>query len=261
MSSITDITTNLTTPATAYWQWSSTEQKFQKWNKELEKREYADQLNFVLLNTTYFITGYSDAQKAGIYSNFIKNIKEQKFSVRYFNSSEVIAEGLYSEIKDKIKAVGGKYAQGWFIYNLDNQKIEHLEVSKSALSVLIASSKKTYLSTSKDCPFTPDLAQSLDGKKIETRAGNGFRVYLYPTIQKKGGTRYYVPQFENIAISKEVFNQALEKGREVDEYVQKYLSAKLQVDIVEQELPTNSIASNDDLPEIDIDSLAVEMPF
>lgn len=68
------------------------------------------------LETAHSVTGFSKSMDKGIYSNAVRDLKETELTVKC--GDRVIAKGLYSDIKDKVKADGGKYCQDvYFLIN------------------------------------------------------------------------------------------------------------------------------------------------
>ena len=99
-------------PATRWFEWKSSEKSFQFYDKE--KKEVVPvklPFTFIVLDRTATIKGYNSKLKLGIYSNEVRDTREQPLAVKY-HGAETIAEGMWSEIKDKVgsKSVGGKFA-------------------------------------------------------------------------------------------------------------------------------------------------------
>jgi len=78
---------------------------------------------FVVVDEYSAITGFCEKTNTGIYSNEVKNLKQEPLNVRVFTDKDgkgagEIANGLYADIKDTAKAQGGKFTKVvYIIYN------------------------------------------------------------------------------------------------------------------------------------------------
>jgi len=225
--SITDLKNKLETPATKYWEWSGSQGKFFFYDKEKKDKFYQDSLLFIILNQTSFIKGWSDQESVGIYSNFIKDFKTQKLTVKTFNNN-LIAEGLYSEIKDKIKSAGASYNKGVFIYNLESKEIEHITFKGSSLTPIIE-------------------------LKNKFKDGNCISLTKNPEPKKKGATIYFEPLAKVKVMEVDDFETALLKGEIVDDYIKNYFKQKNYDQKIEEEAKIIE-------EEIDIENITFEEP-
>ena len=101
----------LTNPVTKFITFKSEKNKFVYWDKEQEKNiEVQMPIYFIILDELTTIRGYHKASESGIYSNEIKYLGDEILNVKSFKGSLNIV-GKYSNIKDSIKANGGKYAK------------------------------------------------------------------------------------------------------------------------------------------------------
>lgn len=186
----------LTSPAVKYWEWKNGE--FSYYVKEKAEIRTTPNLKFIVLNQTSFISGWHDKSESGIYSNFVQDLKNQKLTVKSFKGYKII-EGLYSEIKEKLE--GGKFTKGIFIWNLEDKEIQHLAIKGGALTALI-------------------------NLKPRFKDGFGYNVTKNPEVQKKGATKFYIPDFTKIDIDIADYEEALEAGKIVDKYIAEYFEAR-----------------------------------
>lgn len=217
-------TQTIESPAGKYWDWKNGQ--FTHYNKEVKENRTVESLKFIVLNQTSFISGWHDKSESGIYSNFVQDLKNQKLTVKSFKGYKII-EGIYSEIKDKLE--GGRFTKGIFIYNLESKAIEHLAIKGGALTALI-------------------------NLKPRFKDGFAYEVTKNSEMQKKGATKFYIPEFTKIEVDMEDFNQALESGKVVDEYISQYFDSKKiqsQHEAIEETVFENPPIDDDFTPNFD----------
>ena len=105
------------TPCQKFLKWDSTEACFTSYDKETKETIKYPDLEFVCLKDLVTIKGWDDNAKTGIWSNEIDDLKNQTLNVKCKTNGVVssMATGLYSEIKDAVKARGGKYTISQYI--------------------------------------------------------------------------------------------------------------------------------------------------
>lgn len=189
-------TNSIESPATKYWEWKNGE--FNYYLKEAKENRTVPSLKFIVLNQTSFVSGWHDKSESGIYSNFVQDLKNQKLTVKSFKGYK-IAEGFYSEIKEKLE--GGRFTKGIFIWNLEDKQIQHLSIKGGALTALIS-------------------------LKPRFKDGFGYSVTKNPVQQKKGATKFWIPEFTKIEVDVADYEEALEAGKIVDKYISEYFDSK-----------------------------------
>ena len=121
-------------PCSKYVEWNGGKTKgyFSYYDKEAKQNVKFDFQDVIILdNTSFNVSGYCKTRKAGIWSNEVQSIN-QPMRVSYFNRQrEVLAEGAYSEIKDRAKSAGGKYTR--CLYALKGDEMIHIQINGSAL--------------------------------------------------------------------------------------------------------------------------------
>jgi hypothetical protein len=172
---------------------------FLYWDKEKEENVTVDLVGktFIVLDQLSTIKGFHEPSNSGIYSNEVKNLSEQKMTVR--NKEGILAEGLYKDIKDKIKAQGGKFTSSVYIYLVEEKEMVNLQLAGSALSAWI--NKDIY-----------EKATAIRIKENEKK--------------KKGQVNYVSPVFEPVAWTKEAYEEACEKDKILQTYLQEYFVGK-----------------------------------
>lgn len=96
-----------------------------EWNGETGSVRYYDKdakanvdvplpFTFILLDQLGSVRGWSDATDSGIYSNEVKDTRQDVLVVKSFKGG-VIAEGIYADIKDKVNRAGGQFVANCYI--------------------------------------------------------------------------------------------------------------------------------------------------
>lgn len=209
---------NTKNPAVRYFNWAGGEEgggRVTYWDKAAEERKEVDlPWSFLVLDELNAVGGYSDSDKSSFWSNEVRNMKNEAFTVR--TSAGVKARGLYSNISDEIKAKGAKYAKSVYIAFKDESGelvIGNIKLMGAALTAWIEFNKK--FDTNKCATFLEG------GKKA-----------------KKGSNIYYTPIFDGQNVS-----EATEKlAQNLDKELQAYFKAYFEYTPDDRE----SIADDDD---------------
>ena len=159
-------------PSTKFIEWKSNDKQFSYYDKET-KLNVAIPLpfKFLALDEMHTVKGWSDSCQSEIYSNEVKFISKEILTVKPFKGNE-IAKGLYSDIKEKVKAAGAHYVKSIYIM-LEDGSLANLQLKG-------ASCQSWGDFTNKNRQRLPDewvnIKSSLEGKK--------------------GAVKYYTPVFE-----------------------------------------------------------------
>lgn len=194
-------TPTLTNPAQHFIEWSGSKGQLQWYNKEKgENIPIRLPFEFLVLDQLKTIKGYSEQDKSGFWSNEVKNSTKQPLTVR--TRAGIKAQGLYADIKDKIKAEGAKFSSSVYITHKVNGEwvIGNLQITGAALSPWI--------------DFT--------GKhKVE----NGKVIVSGKTEDKKGSNTFFVPVFEYTNASTDEDSIALDLDKQLQVYLMQYFTA------------------------------------
>lgn len=197
-------------PATRFIRWRGGEEgggRLTWYNKETETEEEIKlPFSFLVLDELNTITGYSEKDQSGFWSNEVKNLKNE-LVVR--TGSGIVARGKYEDIGDAIKAKGAKYAKSVYIAFKNEEGelvIGNLQVAGAALTAWIEFQKKFNVM---------ECAVLLSGAKGPL---------------KKGTTKYFVPIFEGQAVSAETDAAATALDKELQAFLSVYLSRKVEDD-------------------------------
>lgn len=192
-------------PATRYLRWSGGEEKggvLTYWDKEAEEEKTVDlPFSFIVLDELNTITGFSEADHSGYWSNEVRNITKDVLTVR--TGSGVKGRGTYKSAEiESLKSTGAKYAKSIYIAFKDETgelAIGNFKASGAALTEWIEFNKKYDISK---------CAVSLTGSDGP---------------KKKGSIKYFVPIFEG----QEMSTETLEAAKKLDQELQQYLRSAL----------------------------------
>lgn len=221
------------TPVTRYFKWSGGSDKgyVSYWDKEAEEEVAMDfPFTFLPLDELHTTAGYHESDSSSIYGNEVKDLKN-KLYVR--TSQGVKLSGLYEDIKDQLKAMGGKYAKA--IYIGYTNEANELVIGKLLVT---GSSLTAWINFAKTCnPF--DYEVSITGNEAA----------------KKGATKYFTPVFARENPSQE----DSDKADELDKQLQNYFDTSLNKPVEETAVATDTILDDDDEEEKPID--LSDIPF
>lgn len=137
---------NIQNPAACRWEWKGGEGVLQWYDKE-KQGNVTEKLPFtcLLLDRTAAVTGYSEPKGSGMYSNEVRDTKTQPLVVRWQKKGMgLVAEGLWQDIKEKVKGNSGKFALNlWVAFkDADGFKIGVIKASGCALGPWIEFEQK-----------------------------------------------------------------------------------------------------------------------
>lgn len=201
-------------PATKFIDWKSNDKCFSYYDKEIaesmkgstkdeikEKATVKIQLpfKFLTLDELHTVKGWSDSCQSAIFSNEVKFISKEIMTVKPFKGNE-IAKGLYSDIKEKIKAAGAHYVKSIYIMLEDG--------SLAKLQLKGASCQAWGDFTQKNRSRLPEEWVTV-GKAIEG---------------KKGSVKYSTPEFKfEKSLSEDESVMADDTFRILETYLKSYL--------------------------------------
>lgn len=130
-------------PSTRWFSWNGEHGHFEYYDKEKKENVIVgDKFQFLLLDTMFSVRGWHKPSDSGIYSNEVRDTRSEPMVVKSFKGG-ILAEGLYSEIKDVVNTKGGKFTTNLYIaYKVGTElKIGALSLSGAPLSVWMEFSK------------------------------------------------------------------------------------------------------------------------
>ncbi len=204
-------------PSTKFFDWKSNDKQFSFYDREKEANVLVPlPFKFVVLDELHTVKGWDDASQSAIYSNEVKYISKQEMTVKPFKGNE-IAKGLYSLIKEKVRAAGGHYVKSIYIMT-ENGQLANIQLKGS--------------STQAWGEFTKANKSKLTENWIEVNSA---------TEAKKGSVKYSTPNFTiGNALSDKESKQADENFDTLEAYLKQYLTNNIEV-VEEEEIKENLV--------------------
>jgi hypothetical protein len=209
---------------------------FHFWDKENEKQvEVPIPIYFIVLDELSTITGYSEKHDCGIYSNEVHKLDEI-LRVKTFKGGESIT-GLYKDIRDSIKAIGGKF-------------------TKSVYALLINPDKSTEMVNFK---FRGAAFSSWIEKKINV---DNFVIGIVDFSEETNRvTTYKVPIFKAYKLTSELNQQAIEMDKILQVYLKEYKAQQPEKEIAKAESDEVYVPeTQEEKPETFINEAGIEQP-
>lgn len=189
-------------PSTRWHEWNGGSGKITYYDKSLKQDcECPLPFSFLLLDQLSAVKGWHDASESGIYSNEVRDTRQEALVVRAFKGGE-LASGIYQSIRDRIGRLGGHYVASIYIAVKDADKlvIANLQLKGAALNEWVE--------------FTKANKADIYKKAIVIR---GFKT------GKKGQVTYYTPEFSLKDVSAETDESAGELQAQLASYLSEYL--------------------------------------
>ncbi len=196
---------NAPNPAVRWFEWKSNKGLIQYYDKQAERNvEIGDDFTFLLLDELATIKGWHDPSQSGIYANEVRDTRKTPFVVKAFKSPGPLAEGLYQAIRDRVKAVGGRFHSNLYIAFKNGEEglsIGSLRLRGSALGAWFE--------------FRKAHRNELTNKAVRIQ---GF------TEGSKGGVKFKTPTFKLADVSPETDKQAVALDVELQKFLDGYLA-------------------------------------
>ena len=223
-----------TTPVNKYFAWAGGSGALQHYDKEAKERVNVPlPFSFMVLDELTSIGGFSDSDKSGIWSNEVRSVKDHLIVK---TSAGTINAGTYEQIKDQLKAQGGKYARSLYIAYQEPDGEDGKWVIGNIK--LVGSGLGSWFEFRKANPNVHEIGVRITGT----------------TEEKKGATTYYMPTFEAVEVGEADNAQAIELDRELQKYLKTYFNNRAESDVVVEEAEDDLL---DDQKPIDLS----EIPF
>ena len=194
--------TNTPNPATRWFEWNGELGIVRYYDKEAKQNvECGSDFTFLLLDQLGTVGGWHDASDSGIYSNEVRDSRQEAMVVKAFKGG-VVAEGVYRDIKDRVNAAGGQFVANCYIAfknGGDGLAIGSLKFKGAALHAWTEFTK----------------AHRADVYKKAVRI-HGF------TEGKKGRIVYRVPELKLVELTEQTNADALALDKELQEFLSGY---------------------------------------
>lgn len=197
-----DITRN---PSARWYEWAggSDGGAVRYYDKE-SKSNLIEKLPFIFipLDELATVRGWHDPSESGIYCNEVRDTRQDTFVVKAFKGGE-LASGLYAQIRDRIKAVGGHFQSSNYIAFKDGTALAlgNISFKGAALNAWVEFKNAHRAEIYKQ-------AVAITGYKDA----------------KKGATAYRIPVFALRHVAPETDAAAIELDKELQTYLAGYLS-------------------------------------
>ena len=206
---------SLQNPCRKFIDYSGDTGLFYYYDKDAKKKvEVVMPFYFEVLDELATITGFHEESKSGIYSNEVSSTKTEILKVKCFGKGGINIVGLYDDIKDSIKAEGGKY-------------------TKSVYAMLIHTDRSVELVNIRlhGAALNGWIEKKFNALKFVTS--------VKETIQKKkGATKYQEPIFEQFKIDPELDKLAIEMDIELQAYLKEYKAQQAEKETAKAEAVT-----------------------
>lgn len=184
-------------PVVRYYTFNGATGTLSYYDKETEQKvEVNEPFIFIPTDERNAVEGFDSKKEIGFRSNEVISTTKEELIIRW-NTGQVLIQGFYSEIKDKVKAQGGKYIKSIYgITKIDGEwKMINLRLKGAAFSAWLE--------------FDKQKKGGLLGLTIAITKGN----------QKKTGmVNYFEPKFIAKPTSDELHKIATELDGELQEY-------------------------------------------
>lgn len=112
-------------PATRWFEWNGEHGVVRYYDKEAKKNvDVGSDFSFILLDQLGGVRGWHDASESGIYSNEVKDTRQEAMVVKSFKGGTLI-EGIYKDIKDRVNTLGGQFVANCYIaFKNGGEKLE-----------------------------------------------------------------------------------------------------------------------------------------
>ena len=227
-------------PSTRWFEWQGEQGIIRYYDKETKQTVIVEQpFTFIVLDELGGIGGWHDASQSGIYSNEVKDTRQDVLIVRAFKGG-TLAEGIYRDIKDRVHSFGGTFNTICYIAFKD--KDGELKIGAFRLK---GASLASWME------FRKQHRNDFYSKAVKI---SGF------TEGKKGRIVYRTPSFSTVDISQDTIKHAVELDKQLQTYLKGYLSRNKseQIDITST---SKTIAPIDEMEYVAPAQIPDEIPF
>ena len=203
-----------TNPAQKFIDWKSNDKCFSFYDRENATNVLIPlPFKFLVLDELHTVKGWNDSLKGQIVSNEVKFISKELLKVKTFhkdangkNIKTDMVEGIYSEVKEKIKSSGAHYVKSVYIM-LEDGSIANLQLKGAACQAY--------------GDFTAKTRSRLSDEWVEVASA---------TDGKKGAVKYTTPEFK---FAKSISDSESDLADEAFNTLEAYLKAYLvKTDII-----------------------------
>lgn len=173
-------------PATKFLEYKSERKCFSYYDREKKENvDFLQPLKFCFLEHYHVVKGWHDPTQKGIISNEVYAISKERIFVKTFGGLE-LGQGIYSEIKDKVKLSGGVYHRSIYVM-LEDGLIANLQLKGAVIGGLTKESSLSKAEVNGYSEFYRQNNHLLDNQWFEV---TDF------ADAKKGQTKFSIPIFK-----------------------------------------------------------------
>lgn len=197
-------TTHIPNPSTRWYEWDGSNGEIRYYDKATSKTvPCGADFAFLVLDELSAVKGFHDPSNSNIFSNEVRDTREQPFVVKAKKGAIPIASGIYADIKDKVHAAGGGYSASIYLAfkSAAGLEIANLTLKGAALSVWME--------------FTKANRDAIYKKAVRIK---GF------TQHKKGKIDYRNPVFTLVDVTEQSNAEAKGCDQRLQEFFKHYFS-------------------------------------
>lgn len=196
-------------PCTRWFEWAGgADGGFVRYyNKDAaESVNVGEKFTFMLLDELASVKGWHDPSDSGIYSNEVRDTRQDVLVVKSFKGGE-LAAGLYAQIRDRVGNLGGHFHASCYIAYKDGEgyKLGNLGFKGAALMAWMEFKKK---------------AGRKDGRPAYYV--DAVRIHGHEEGQK-GRVVYRIPRFALAAVSEDANAEAATLDQDLQSFLSEYL--------------------------------------
>lgn len=227
-------------PSTRWFEWNGEQGTITYYDKDAKQTVGVSlPFTFILLDELAGVRGWHDASQSGIYSNEVKDTRQDVLVVRAFKGGTLV-EGIYRDIKDRVNSLGGSFSTNCYLAFKNDSGELHIGALRFKGAALAAWME-----------FHKEHRSEFYTKSVKI---DGF------TEGKKGSVIYRVPKFVMTDTSPETIALAVELDKTLQTFLKGYLSSnkKDQAEVISQsqhDIPISELGHmppaeipNDDIP-------------
>lgn len=193
----------LPNPSTRWFEWNSETGVVFYYDKDAKQKvDVGSDFTFILLDQLGCVRGWHEASKSGIYSNEVKDTRQEVLVVKSFKGGP-IAQGIYKDIKDRVNTEGGRFNANCYIgfkNGSDTLKLGSIRFKGAALGAWMEFAKQHRAELYKQAVR---IKGAVEGKK--------------------GRVTFLMPAFTIVPLSEDTNKQATELDKGLQEFLALYL--------------------------------------
>jgi hypothetical protein len=206
-------------PACRWFEWRGKDGHLEYYDKAKEEVVIVPlPFRCIVLDRTATVRGYNNRLKSGLYSNEVRDTRSDPFVVKLFKGNQIVAEGLWANIKDKVtsRSMGGVFATNCYVAFMDQTelKLGAFQISGCAIGPWFDFEKEHRGSV--DDPMNPGKRiQELFARAVVINKGK-------PNLE--GDIKFTPPVYTMTDIKPETNARAIELDRQLQKYFTGYFA-------------------------------------